>query len=103
MIRDMIRIGNQEIAPTIAAIANNNNPMTNTHSDQFKALLFMSIAFSCDSTMTRSAFIASTCICRTSLAPIIPMDSTGAIPICHHPCRSTFQDASSDGGESPVG
>ncbi len=72
MIRDMIRISNQEIAPTIAAIANNNNPMTNTHSDQFKALLFMSIAFSCDSTMIRSAFIASTCICRTSLAPIIP-------------------------------
>ena len=103
MIRDMIRISNQEIAPTIAAIANNSITMTNTQSDQSKTFLFMSIAFSCDSTMIGSAFIASTCICRTSLAPIMPIDSTGAIPICHHLCRSTFWDTNSDGGESPVG
>ena len=77
MMRDMIRIDNQEVAPTIAVIANNSIPMTNTQSDRSKTLLFMSIAFSCDSAMIGSASIASTCICRTSLAPIMPMDSTG--------------------------
>lgn len=66
---------------SIAAIANNSIPMTNTQSDQSKAFLFILIALSCDSAMTRSALIASTCICRASLALITFICLTGEAAI----------------------